>query len=89
MKSRFSDDWTPTLQKILPYELSPDPATKGLTGDPGLCTWCMENLSVDLNVDSCEKAEKWIFRIRLFTFLNEEMKEKMRVEGEDEKGVNV
>lgn len=53
-ESRFSDYWAPSLQKILPYELSPDPATKGLRGDPGLCTWRMENLSVDLNVDSCE-----------------------------------
>ena len=80
MKSRLCDYWTPSLRKILPCELSPDPATKGLRRDPGLCTWCMENLSVDLHVDSCEKAEEWIFHIRLFTFLNEEIKEKIWVE---------
>lgn len=59
----------------------PYPATKEFRGDPGLCTWCMKSLSVDLNFDSCEKAKKLIFHIRLFTFLNEETKEKMRVEG--------
>lgn len=77
MKSRLCDYWTPSPWKILLCELSPDPATKGLRRDPGLCTWCMENLPVDLHVDGCEKAEKWIFHIRLFTVLNEEIKEKI------------
>jgi len=58
MKSRFSDYCIPSLQTLLPYELSPDLATERLREDPGLCTSCMESLFVDLNVDSHDKAEK-------------------------------